>query len=92
MGAKVAQVVAAHLITTAALDRILCVSYVVSVSPAPATTFQLLPDMRKRQLHAYDGTQPASFVAHNVLTLSPINEREAVAENVENFYNAIVGT
>ncbi|CAK7198738.1 hypothetical protein SEUCBS139899_001402 [Sporothrix eucalyptigena] len=68
MGAKVAQVVAARLVSDASSQVI--VSTVVLAGPAPVTAFQLPPDMQEQQLHAYDGPEPASFVARNVLTES----------------------
>ncbi|CAK7234238.1 hypothetical protein SCUCBS95973_008867 [Sporothrix curviconia] len=70
MGAKVAQVVANRIATAAASGNYLSVSAAVLAGPAPATPFQLPPDMREQQLHAYDAAGTASFVAQNVLTVS----------------------
>ncbi|CAK7208530.1 hypothetical protein SBRCBS47491_000123 [Sporothrix bragantina] len=82
MGAKVAQVVAARLATAAAPDNRLSVGAVILAGPAPATAFQLPPDMREQQLHAFDSAEPAAFVAHNVLTES---FRSDNSSNLPNF-------
>ncbi|OAA66891.1 Acyl-CoA N-acyltransferase [Niveomyces insectorum RCEF 264] len=73
MGAKVAQVVAAHVLQGDRRnieDGGVRVVGAVLVSPAPATPLRLPPDMREQQMHAYDSAASASFVARNVLTVS----------------------
>lgn len=62
MGAKVAQLVASRSHPE--------VVGLVLMSPAPTTPLRLPPDMREQQIHAYDNSESAAFVAKNVLTTS----------------------
>ncbi|AEO63719.1 afec4ffb-a53f-4865-b148-6912cfcc3812 [Thermothielavioides terrestris] len=69
MGAKVAQLVAAHMCAGAARNKEAAkLRGLILVSPAPPTPLTLPPDMREQQLHAYDDEISATFVAINVLT------------------------
>jgi pimeloyl-ACP methyl ester carboxylesterase len=42
----------------------------ILISPAPATPLALPLEMREQQIHAYDNTGSAEYVARNVLTAS----------------------
>lgn len=64
MGAKVAQLIAAQN-PPGLLSIIL-------VSPASLAPFQLPPEMRQEQIHAFDSADSAKFVSQNVLTGSGV--------------------
>jgi pimeloyl-ACP methyl ester carboxylesterase len=71
MGAKVSQLVAAHMCSQTGDDtRVDVLQGLVLVSPAPPTPLVLPPDIREQQLHAYDSKKTADFVARKVLTKS----------------------
>ena len=66
MGAKVAQLVAAH--NPAGLKSL------VLVSPAPLAAFQLPTEMAEQQIHAYDTPESAEYVTSNILTTSALSK------------------
>ena len=67
MGAKICQLIAGKLGEGASASGL---KGLVLTSPAPPTPFQLDPEMREQQIHAYDGSESATFVTKNVLMAS----------------------
>jgi pimeloyl-ACP methyl ester carboxylesterase len=68
MGAKVAQLVAGRMSSSANNTGGASLQGLVLVSPAPPTPLELPPDMREQQIHAYNSEESAAFVARNVLS------------------------